>query len=168
VERIAGRLNWKQASIIMILATIIPPYTTFLLGFSGHEFGISIAVYALLWAIDPPGAMGFQILNYWALSMGLPLGFFNILFAFQVVRYTREEAGKMSTLIAGCLTLVLPFTSLAVTLPYMIMNSYFVYIGPIPIQLITGLFLMKAARKPEPTKPWEEDEKSLRDTETIS
>jgi len=168
MERFAGRLNWKQASIIMILVTIIPPYTTFLLGFSGHEFRISIAVYALLWAIDPPGAMGFQILNYWALSMGLSLGFFNILFAFQVVRYTREEAGRMSTLLAGCLTLVLPFMSLAVTLPYMIMNSYYVYIGPIPIQLITGLLLMKVARKPEPTKPWEEDKNSLGTMETIS
>jgi hypothetical protein len=104
--------------------------------------------------------MGFQFLNYWALSMGVPLGFFNILFAFQVIRYTREEAGRMSTLIAGCLTLVFPFLSLAMTLPYMIMNSYFVYIGPIPIQLIIGLLLMKMARRPEPTTPWDHQEKS--------
>jgi hypothetical protein len=48
VKQIAGRLNWKQASIIMVLATIVSPYTTFLTGFSGHEFRISIAVYALL------------------------------------------------------------------------------------------------------------------------
>jgi len=152
LERFAGRLNWKQAAIIMLLVTFIPPYTTFLLGFSEHR--VSVAVYALLWAINPPGAMGIQILNYWAFSMGIPLGVFNILFAIQVVRYSREETGKMSTLLAGCLTLFLPLTSLLVTLPFMVMNSYFVYIGPIPIQLITGLFLLKAARKPEPTQPW--------------
>jgi len=160
MERFAGRLNWKHASIIMALVTLIPSYTTFLLGFSEHR--VSVAVYAILWAIDPPGAFGFQILNYWSLSMGPILGIFNILFAIQVVRYTKEEAGKMSTLLTGCLTLLLPLTSLLVTLPFMIMNSYFVYIGPIPIQLLTGLFLMKAARKPEPTQPWEEDhERSL-------
>ncbi len=158
MERFAGKLNWKQAAIIMILMTLIPPYTTFLLGFSEHR--VYAAVYALLWAINPPGAMGFQILNYSALSMGIPLGIFNIIFAIQVVRYAREKAGKMSTLLAGCLTLFLPLTSLLVTLPFMIMNSYFIYIGPIPIQLITGLFLMKTARKPEPTQPWEEDENS--------
>ena len=162
MERFAGRLNCKQAAIIMVLVTLIPPYTTFLLGFGEHR--VSVAIYALLWAINPPGAMGFQILNYWSLSMGIPLGVLNILFAIQVVRYTKEEAGKMSTLLTGCLTLFLPLTSLLVTLPFMIMNSYFVYIGPIPIQLLTGLFLMKAARKPEPTQPWEEDnESSLRD-----
>jgi len=161
MERFAGRLNWKQAAIIMALVTLIPPYTTFLLGFS--EYRVYAAVYAILWAIDPPGAFGFQILTSEALSMGPILGIFNILFAIQVVRYTKEETGKMGTLIVGCLTLFLPLTSLLVTLPFMIMNSYFVYIGPIPIQLIVGLFLMKAARKPEPTQPWEEDENSLGD-----
>ena len=156
MERFTGKLNWKQASIIMTLVTVIPPYTTFLLGFG--EFEVYAAVYALLWAINPPGAFGLQILNSEALSMGLPLGVFNILFAIQVVKYAKEEAGKMSTLLAGCLTLILPLTSLLITLPFMIMNSYFVYIGPIPIQLITGLFLMKAARTPEPSQPWEEAE----------
>ena len=142
----------------MALATLIPPYTTFLLGFS--EYRVYTAVYAILWAINPPGAFGLQILSSEALSMGPILGVFNILFAIQVVRYAKEETGKMGTLIVGCLTLFLPLTSLLVTLPFMIMNSYFVYIGQIPIQLIVGLFLMKAARKPEPTQPWEDDENS--------
>ena len=142
----------------MTLVTVIPPYTTFLLGFGGHDHRVSTAVYALLWAIDPPGAFGLQVLNGPALSMGIPLGFFNILFALQVVRYTREEVGKTSTLAAAVLTLLLPLTSLIVTLPYLITYPQFVYIGPIPIQLITGLVLMRVARKPEPTQPWDDEE----------
>ena len=158
MKRFVGRLNWKQSAIIITLVTIIPPYTVFLLGFGGHDHRVSTAVYALLWAIDPPGTFGLQVLNGPALSMGIPLGIFNILFAFQVVRYTREEVGKTSTLLAGVLTLVLPLLSLILTLPYMITYSQFVYIGPIPIQLITGLVLMRVARQPDLTQPWDEEE----------
>ena len=157
MKRFAGRLNWKQSALIMTLVTAIPPYTVYLLGFGGHDHRVHTAVYALLWAIDPPGASGLQVLNGPALSMGIPLGFFNILFALQVVRYTREEVGKTSTLIAAALTLVLPLLSLIVTLPYMITYSQFVYIGPIPIQLITGLLMMRAVRQPDPTQPWDDD-----------
>lgn len=132
----------------MTLVTLIPPFTTFLIGIGEHE--VNIGVYSLLWTIDLSGIFGFPVLNGPALS-NIPLGSFNILFAFQVVQYTREEVGKTSTLLFGILTLVIPFLLLVVALPHMITYSQFVYIGPIPIQLITGLVLMRVARQPEPT-----------------
>jgi len=156
---LAGRLGWKHASIIIALATVVPPYTTFLYGFGGHSGHIdhvSIATYALLWAIYPPESSmsGLQVLNYYALSTGLPLGFFNIIFAFQVIRFTRGATSKRNTLLVGALTLVLPITSLIVTLPAMVSSGFFVYIGPIPIQLAAGLLLMYLAGPKEPTSPW--------------
>lgn len=80
--------------------------------------------------------------------MGILLGVFNILFAFQIVQYAREEVGKTSVLIFGCLTLVMPLILLVVALPHMITYSQFVYIGPIPIQLLIGLVLMSVAKQP--------------------
>lgn len=151
-----GRLIRKYASIIMVLATVVPPYTTFLYGFGGHNGHVSIAMYALFWAIYPPASSigGLQILTYYSLTAGLSLGFFNIIFAFQVIRYIRGTASKKSTLVAGALSLVLPIISLIAALPNMLASGAFVYIGPIPVQLATGLLLMHLAGPKEITSPW--------------
>ncbi|RDE12100.1 MAG: hypothetical protein C4K48_10470 [Candidatus Thorarchaeota archaeon] len=156
MRNLAGRLSWKHASVVIALATVVPPYTTFLYGFGGHDGHVSIATYALLWAIYPPESSmsGLQVLTYYALSTGLSLGFFNIIFAFQVIRFTRGATSKRNTLLVGALTLVLPITSLIVAFPTMISSGAFVYIGPIPIQLITGLLLMHLAGPKEPVSPW--------------
>ena len=146
----------KYAIIIMALATVVPPFTTFLYGVGGHDNRVSVALYALFWAIYPPESAisGLQMVNYYSLTAGLSLGFFNILFALQVIRYIRGDAGRRSTLIAGVLTLVIPIISSIVSLPIMLSSGYFVYIGPIPIQLITGLLLMRFAGPKEITAPW--------------
>jgi len=159
---LAGRLSWKHASVVIALATVVPPYTTFLYGFGGHSGGeghiyyVSVAVYALFWAIYPQDSSmrGLQVLNEYALPTTLPLGFFNIVFAFQVIRFTRGKASRRNTLLVGALTLVLPITSMIAALPAMVSSGFFVYIGPIPIQLITGLLLMHLAGPKEPVSPW--------------
>ena len=140
----------------MALATVVPPFTTFLYGVGGHNNRVSVALYALFWAIYPPesGISGLQMVNYNSLTAGFSLGFFNILFALQVICYIRGDASRRNTLIAGALTLVLPIISLIVSLPIMLSSGYFVYIGPIPIQLITGLLLMRYAGPKEVTVPW--------------
>ena len=154
-----GRFNWKYAYIIMALATVIPPYTTFVYGFSVHDghLGVDIAMYALFWTIYPSGFPwgGLQVLTYYSLTAGLSLGFFNILFAFQLIRYIRGKTSRKRTLVVGALTLVLPMYSMTVALPIMLLSGNFSFIGPIPIQLITGLLLMRVAGPPEePTTPW--------------
>ena len=151
--------NEKYVILIMTLVTVVPPYTTLLSGFGGHGHqisNVSISIHALLWAIFPPEFSygGLQILNLIALSFGIPLGFLNIIFAFQVVRYFRGETSKRRTLLAGISTLIVPFTSLIIVLPIMISSGLYVYIGPIPVQLITGLLLMYFAGPKEPTSPW--------------
>ena len=155
---VEGRLIRKYASLIMALATVVPPYTTFLYGFGGHDghMSVSVAIYALFWAIYPPESSlgGLHVLNYYSLTAGLMLGFFNLIFAFQVIRYIRGKTSKRSTLVAGALTLVLPIISLIAALPVMLSSGVFVYIGPIPIQLATGFLLMHFAGPKEITSPW--------------
>ncbi len=156
MSTVAGRLSWKYASIIMLLVTVLPPYMTFLYGFGGHDRHVSIVMYALFWAIYPPESSigGFHVLDYFSLTSGLSLGFFNIIFAFQVIRYIRGEASRKSTLVAGALSLVLPIISLIAAWPAMLSSGVFVYIGPIPIQLAIGLLLMHLAGPKEITSPW--------------
>jgi len=151
------RLISKYAPIIMVLATILPPYYTGLEGFAGQPGeSIRMIVYALLWAIYPPSSRhnGLEIFTYSSLSTGLSIGFINIIFALQVIRYIRGDASRKSTLVAGALTLVLPIVSLLVAWPLMVVSGTFAYIGPIPIQLITGLLLMRFAGPKEITASW--------------
>jgi hypothetical protein len=153
---LAGRLNWKHAAVIITLATTLPPYTTLLYGFGGHSHQVSIAVYALFWAIYPPESAfsGLQVMTDSALTTGISLGFFNIIFAFQVVRFTRGTTSRRNTLLVGALTLAIPVMSLVLTWPTMAASGVFVYIGPIPVQLVTGLLLMYLAGPKEPVAPW--------------
>ena len=155
---VEGRLIRKYASLIMALATVVPPYAIFLNGFGGYEghMSVDVTTYALFWAIYPPasGVGGLHVLTYVSLTSSLSLGFFNIIFAFQVIRYIKGKTRKKSTLVAGALTLVLPIISLLAAWPVMISLGFFVYIGPIPIQLATGLLLMHLAGPKEITSPW--------------
>ncbi|MFW9843184.1 MAG: hypothetical protein ACFFEV_01280 [Candidatus Thorarchaeota archaeon] len=154
-----GELVSKYATVIMALATLIPPFMTIFHGLSGHDghlTGVSVTTYALFWAIYPPTSSpsGLQVMTYYSLSAGLPLGFFNIIFAFQVIRFIRGRSSKRKTLVVGALTFVIPIISLIIALPAMISFGVFVYIGPIPIQLAIGLILMHFAGPKEVTSPW--------------
>ena len=158
MSNVEERFNRKNASIIMALMTLVAPYTVFLNGytFSDGQSSMSTTIYALFWGLYPPetGMGGLQVLTFFTLTAGLSLGFFNIIFAIQVIRYVRGETGRKSTLVAGVLTLVLPIISLIIALPFMLSSEIFVYIGPIPIQLVTGLLLMHFAGPKEITSPW--------------
>ncbi|MFW9843181.1 MAG: hypothetical protein ACFFEV_01265 [Candidatus Thorarchaeota archaeon] len=155
----------KYASLIIVLVTVIPPYSSFLYGMIVHsgQTSLVVATYAISWVIyphppplPPPFSSfgGLQILTLNSLIEGPLLGIFNIIFAFQVIRYIRGKASKKRTLVAGALTLVLPIMSLIVALPLMFSSGVFVYVGPIPIQLISGLLLMHLAGPKEITSPW--------------
>jgi hypothetical protein len=160
MANLAGRLNWKHTSVIITLATILPPYTTspIVIGVPGAlaVTHMPIAIYALFWAIFPPESSmsGLQVLNYYALPTCLLLGVFNIVFAFQVIRFIRGAASRRNTLLVGALTLVIPVISLILTWPFMELTGVFVYIGPIPIQLFTGLLLMYVAGPKDSASPW--------------
>ncbi|MGY5872401.1 MAG: hypothetical protein RTV72_09160 [Candidatus Thorarchaeota archaeon] len=144
----------KWAELIMALATLVPPFMTVFSHLDGRS--ISIAIVALFWAIFPPSSptSGFQILDVIWLQGSLSLGFFNIVFAFQVIRFIRGRTGKGRTLAVGAMTIIIPLIAFFGSLRFMINRGVFVYIGPIPIQFIIGLLLMRFLAPKEPTKPW--------------
>ncbi|TFG97429.1 hypothetical protein E4H12_08600 [Candidatus Thorarchaeota archaeon] len=144
----------KWAELIMVLATIVPPFMTIVFMVDGGV--VSIAILALFWAIFPPAApvSGFQMLNINYFQGTLIFGFFNIVFAFQVIRFIRGKSGKIKTLAAGAMTIVVPLIAFIFAMRYMIMFQYFTYVGPIPIQFVIGLLLMHFVPPEEPTTPW--------------
>jgi len=150
----AWRLLDRWAELVMAVATLVLPFMTIFYGLDGQS--IYVAITALFWAIFPPvaPASGFQILDGYWLQGSLPLGFFNIVYAFQVMRYIRGKSGKWKTLAVGVMTLVVPLIAFLSVLPRMISRAVFVYIGPIPIQLVIGLLLIHLLPPEEPTKPW--------------
>ncbi|TFG32764.1 hypothetical protein EU528_02310 [Candidatus Thorarchaeota archaeon] len=144
----------KWAVLIMALATLVPPFMTILYGVDGQSIHVSIT--ALFWGIFPPvaPASGFQILDDYWLPGSLSLGFFNIIFAFLVIRYIRGETSKRKTLVVGAMTIVVPLIAFFSALPLMISREVFAYIGPIPIQYVIGRLLMHFAGPKEVTTPW--------------
>ena len=154
MSSIAERLNWKHASIIMALATVMPPHTTLVYGIDGQS--VYIVIIALFWAIYPPVAAvsGFRMLDDYSLPGGFYIGFFNIVFAFMVIRFIRGDSSKRKTLAVGALTTLIPLVSLVFTWPLMVSKESFPYLGPIPIQLAIGLLLMRFIGPKEPTTPW--------------
>lgn len=155
-----GRLALKYAQMVMFLATVILPYGSFTSSYSVNQgnASVDVTIRALLWAFYSYSADsslgGLHMLDNYSLTPGLLLGSFNIIFAFQVIRYTRGDSGKRNTLAFGVLTLIPPILFLITVVPFMLTWGIFAYIGPIPIQLITGLLLMHFAGPKEITKPW--------------
>jgi hypothetical protein len=147
----------KWAELIMVLATIVPPFMTVLYSINdGGMSGMNIAILALFWGIFPPvGSVGgFQILNGYYLHTSLSLGFFNIIFAFQVILFIRGKSSKRKTLAVGAMTIIVPLIAFVSAMQYMVSFESFAYIGPIPIQPVIGLLLMRFLGPEEPTTPW--------------
>jgi hypothetical protein len=84
-----------------------------------------------------------------------------MLFAIQVIRFRKGDASKKSTIICGILTLVFPMLSVltawSYVMEYVSFTGNFVYVGPIPVQLITGLLLVRLSKQWRVTKPWDEE-----------
>ncbi len=168
----------KSVLVAWILVTLFVPTAIFFWLIAGNMALVGSTVYSLLWIysldvpnydfmgtsifgiflpVDPSSVFfGVHILNPLIL-MWVPLyGGFNILFAVQVVRYVKGKASARSSILLGLLTLAMPLFEAVVYLPHVLAyDIYLPYLGPIPIQLIIGLIIMKKyAPKPLDT-PWE-------------
>ena len=163
---------------VWILITLFVPFAVFYYVLAGNMSSIGgNIIYALLWAWIPPSAnldlagtsifgiflpvdpssvfYGFHILNPLVLLWAPVNGFFNILFAVQVIRYIQNKTSMKKTIVAGLLTFAIPLYQIFLFAPHLMLIGDPVYIGPIPIQLIVGILI---ARKysPKPVDvPWE-------------
>ena len=158
----------KQASSVRIallclgLVTVLVPYGSFVVGVGGHDYEgyrISTALYAVIWALYPADFWFHSIEDYMdtVLIQGPIFGLFNIIFAFQVARFVQGSSSKNVTYIIGVLTLLMPLINLIMYVPWLLNARSIVYVGPLPIQLILGLLIMRRYAVPLPTTPWDED-----------
>jgi hypothetical protein len=177
IELRLQRLTLNQIVALMILVTLVFPVTALWQGGhrSGEEWIVDVSIIAVLWIYLPPywdmnsGAFGvwgggLHILNPSATIITLILTIFNLIFAVQVIRFCKGEASKRSALVSGLLSLVLPLLMAwqaysMYVIEFMLGTGLFVYVGPIPIQLIIGLVLMRFAGPWKIDTIWDDDVK---------
>lgn len=173
-------LTIKQISLIMLFATLFLP-TANLQGptsVQANEYIMGVRVTALIWAMDISywiinsqvgiSITGFSILDpdpFWML-ITLIYSAFDVVFAIQVVRFCRNQTSKRLALLAGVLTIVFPmifnpygaYLGIQDMIDFIMRSGLLLYIGPLPIQLIIGLVIMRYAGPWKLTKPWQEEE----------
>lgn len=171
----------KQITFVMLIVTLVFPVVALWQGGhrTGEEWIVDVTVIAVLWIYLPSywdmnhGAFGIwggglHILNPSATILSLVFTIFNLVFAVQVIRFCKKEASRRSALIPGVLSLLLPLLMAwqaydMYVIEFMMGTEILVYIGPIPIQIIVGLILMRFAGPWESVEIWDDDTKEQMD-----
>ncbi|MHA2153503.1 MAG: hypothetical protein ACXAAQ_16135 [Candidatus Thorarchaeota archaeon] len=149
----------RIASIIIILTTLLAPFGVYFFSLNGSV--ITVSIHSLLWGIMP-GNSSFESLlrdSYLIIGRGLFYGIFNIWFGIAVIRYFKDNSRRTMVLMSALLSIIFPFFLAVLSLPWLSYSTTQVYLGPIPIQLITGLILMRIGRQSESIQPWSDEEK---------
>ncbi len=162
--------------IAWILITLFAPIAVYYYIIAGNIALMGGNVYAFLWALTPShdpvfrGASflgilfpvddtsifyGIHILNPLIMSWVPVYGLFNILFAVQVVRFIQGKTSTNRAILAGLSTLILPLYEVLLFVPYLLSIGHLSFVGPIPIQLIVGLFIIWKYRPKPLDTPWE-------------
>ncbi len=166
------------ALIGWLLVSLFIPFAVFFWTIVGNSSTAGNLVYALLWAYIPEGAnnsipgtsifgvsipvdtnsifYGFHIVDPMVLQWIPLFGIFNVIFIVQIIRYTREKSSFRSTLIVGLLTLAIPLFQTITYWQRLITIDQYYYFGPIPIQLIVGLLIMRFYGPKPIDRPWDE------------
>ena len=167
-------LTNTQVAIIMTIVTLLIPYNALFQGGhrTGDEWVVDVTIMAVLWVQFPSywdsntGAFGsrgggLRLLDPIIIINTLPFWIVNLLFAIQAIRFRKGDASNTSTIACGILTLALPLLSVLTGWSYVIEYTSFtgnlVYIGPIPVQLITGLLLVRFSKHWRVITPWEKE-----------
>lgn len=143
---------------IMATVTLLVPYAILFWFLMGTEAVGGVGIYAILWAIFPYHAhdnIVLWILDSRVIFGGAIFGIFNILFGAEVVRYCKGTTARKWLILSGILTLVIPLYQAIIFFPYLARTGHAQYIGPIPIQLVVGLFIAKRYAPKTSDTPWE-------------
>ena len=156
-RRISGGPVPHSITIIMTLVTLLAPNAMIPWTISyNYNFQTIVggAMFAILWVVLPPDAFpsGFLFLNPYYVILGVILGAFNILFGVQVYRFCKKKTSWKRAILSGVLTLAIPFVFVVIFIYPLLANP--VYIGPIPIQLIVGLIIVRLLKTEEKETPW--------------
>jgi hypothetical protein len=147
--------NNKLAEWIMVITTLFAPFGVYF--FSIRNSILTVSLHAVLWGIMPGQSGNTEsILHdmYIIIGRGLFYGIFNIWFGIEVIRYFKDYTRKRMVILSGILSLVYPFVLAILALPWLLHSTTLEYLGPIPIQFVVGLVLMKYFREQIPLEPW--------------
>ncbi|MFW9808060.1 MAG: hypothetical protein ACFFE6_01660 [Candidatus Thorarchaeota archaeon] len=143
---------------IMCFTTLLAPFGVYF--YSLKDSTITVSIHSILWGIMPEEVVssGSLFLDaYIILGRGFFYGIFNIWFGIEVIRFSTDYTRKRMALISACLSMLFPFALALLSWPWLIYSSVPVYLGPIPIQLVIGLMLMKFYGSSELHEPWSEN-----------
>ncbi|TFH05474.1 MAG: hypothetical protein E4H14_12670 [Candidatus Thorarchaeota archaeon] len=143
----ADRSKW--AKWVIIITTLLAPSGVYF--FSLQNENITVSVHAILWSIMPEHSGLSEIV---IIVMRLSYGIFNIWFGIAVIRTFEDYTRKRTAIIAGVFSMAYPLVLAIISWPWIIQSESLVYMGPIPIQLIIGLLIMKYFGEPEIHEPW--------------
>jgi hypothetical protein len=132
----------------MILITIAPLGTVLT--------GAERWVFSVFWVFlirSSTVVFNLAILAYlWAIC---PLYLFSILYIRQIVRFLYGKSSRDSALMCGLLSIVFPsLMGLLVSILLGYSYSQYLYIVPIPLQFVIGLYFLYRFREPEVVSPW--------------
>ncbi len=134
---------------------IIPMNAAYIFGYG--MFYADFIIYGLIWSYTPEiyyssfTIFVFILSNIW---VTIPLTIFNVLYIRQIIRYYQGKCTRYSAVWVGILSIVLPTLVALSTSGILVPNSEFIFIGPIPIQFVAGLYFLRKYPGPEMTSPW--------------
>lgn len=147
----------KWAKPLMVFATLFVPFGVYFQGI--HNYSMSVSIHAILWGTLPEFNVSEQAIIgnlLIILARSLFYGIFNIWFGIEVIRYFNNYTRKRAAIVAGALSIVYPIALVIVSWPLILFANSRVYVGPIPIQFVIGLLLMKYFGESKLHEPWSE------------
>lgn len=139
----------------MGITTLLAPFGVY--AFSVRNSILTVSLHAILWGIMPEdfvynGSILFDM--YIIIGRGVFYGIFNIWFGIEVIRYFNDYTRRRMAILSGILSLIYPFAMVIISWPWLHTSTTFEYLGPIPIQFVVGLLLMKYFGEPKLREPW--------------
>ncbi len=145
----------RLAKWIMGITTLLAPFGVY--PFSVHNDVLTVSMHALLWGIMPEAfAYNGSILFYMyvIIGRGIFYGIFNIWFGIEVIRYISDYSRRRMAITSGISSLIYPFAMVIISWPWLQYSTTLEYLGPIPIQFVVGLLLMKYFGEQKPLEAW--------------
>ena len=159
-------LTRRQVGYLMAVMTLAVPFGIFWQGSSGGS--VETAIYSLIWVIRLHDGQffAFHIFDIFYTFTAVSTGFVSIFFAVQIVRCFKSDASRRMAYILGVLTLYLP-TGFGVSMMLTALERYGVllYMGPIPVQLVIGILLLRKTKHVVVTNPWMEKKENVLDSQ---
>ena len=145
----------RLAKLIIGITTLFAPFGVY--PFSVRNDVLIVSMHAMLWGIMPDvfaNQNSIFLDIYTIIGRGLFYGIFNIWFGIEVIRYINDNTRRRLAICSGILSLIYPFAIVAISWPWLQYSTTIEYLGPIPLQFVIGLLLMRYFRKQEPLGPW--------------